>query len=801
MTDKCFKISVKKLVDFACRSGDLVHSGPAGPTAAEGQRIHRELQQHRSATEQAEVKVSTTIEHDGYQLQVSGRVDLTDDSGDTPTIGEIKSCYVPVDKIPMATRELHWAQLKIYGYCLLQKINDTNLSTPDISLRLIWANLIANQTTVEAQKFTLEELTRFTRRAAICYLNWIKVIDAHRRQLEDTARKLEFPHGSFRAGQREMAAGVYVCARDKKTLLCEAPTGIGKTVSALFPSIKAVGEKHIDNIVYLTAKTSGRATARASLAQLQGAGLHLSAITITAKKTTCHCSNGTCERNDDGRCPLTIGFFDRLPQARQALMSVGVITPEHIDAAAHEYSLCPFELTLQMLPWVTVVICDFNYVFDPLVRLSHFNDHANRYMLLIDEAHNLIDRARSMYSARLDREQIKRAIDDVGDPSAPLAKQLAGVNNAINRWSGKNKAPESEESGTPETITKAVSKCTDAMQALVENNTPMTEAIADVARELYRYLVIEDLFGDQHRTLTTRTRKNSKTRKKASYSVVVKLQCLNATHRLKQSIRQFRSTVAFSATLRPQQFFRTSLGLPDNSYCLALPSPFDRNRQASLLCDWVDTRYVARDNAVAPIVDIAHQVYQARRGNYQIFFSSYAFMYQVYEAFIKKHPTIPTVMQLRASNDRERQIFLDQFDSNNATLGFAILGGIFGEGVDYAGDKLIGTIIVGTGLASINLEQKLIEQDFKNHNLNGFDYASRYPGFTRVLQTAGRVIRSETDKGVIVLIDKRFDDPFYHNLFPDHWNLQRCPTTHALNEQLQQFWSGQQSIFQPAEDC
>ncbi|OED38432.1 hypothetical protein AB833_19835 [Chromatiales bacterium (ex Bugula neritina AB1)] len=796
-TKQTFKISVKKLVEFACRTGDLVSSGPAGPTAAEGQRAHRELQQLRNSNEQAEIKVTATVDIGDNQLLISGRVDLLDDNTRQPAIGEIKSCYVPPEKIPPSTKELHWAQLKIYGFCVLQKAANENQSNDDsgISLRVIWANLIDNKTTIEQAQFGFAELEEFTRRAAETYINWIKIIDSYRKRLRETAADLQFPYVNFRAGQREMAAGIYVCARDRRSLLCEAPTGIGKTISALFPSVKSIGEKHIDNIIYLTAKTSGRTAANTSIAQLQSAGLEISSITITAKKTTCHCSNGTCTRNDDGRCPLTIGFFDRLPAAQLHLISIGVISPESIDEAAHKYKLCPFELTLQMLPWATIVICDYNYVFDPLVRLSHFSDHANQTLVLIDEAHNLIDRARSMYSAKLDREQIKSAIADIDDKNSPIAKQLSGVVNSINRWSGKSDCDESEETDKPATITRAVGKCTDAMQQLTENNTPMTENIADVAKELYRYLVIEDLFGDQHRTITVKSRKFSKHGKKSLPAITVKLQCLNATDRLKRLMKQFRTTVAFSATLRPQHFFRSSLGLPENTHCMSLLSPFDSSRQASLFCDWVDTRYVARDQAIKPIVEIAHHVYRAHRGNYQIFFPSYAFMNRVHQAFVKKYPAIPTAIQQRNSDETTRRDFLQQFDDSNATLGFAILGGIFGEGVDYTGDKLIGTIIVGTGLASISLEQQLIEQDFNNSGLNGFDYASRYPGFTRVLQTAGRVIRSETDKGVVVLIDKRFNKSFYRNLFPQHWNLLNCDNTDTLNHQLQQFWSGQQSIF------
>jgi len=786
-----FKASVKKFTSFACRTGDLVHEGPAGPTAAEGQKAHRKLQSLRSANEKAEAKVSASIIVDDAVLLLSGRVDLLDDNPTAPAISEIKSCYAPPDKIPQSTTRLHWAQLKIYGYCFLQQLSgdDKDTAARTITLKLVWFNIVTDKVTVDTRQFSTDELGDFATNAATRYLHWMKKIHEHRLQVEQSSLALNFPFDDFRAGQRQMAAGVYVTARDKGALLCEAPTGIGKTISALFPAVKAVGEKHIESVVYLTAKNSGRTAANDSLLKLQSAGLIVSAITITSKKTSCHCSNGTCERNSDGRCPLTVGFFDRLPEARQQLMTQGVITPAAIDQAAHSYQLCPFELTLQMLPWVTLVICDYNYVFDPLVKLTHFSEKASRQLLLIDEAHNLIDRARSMYSARLDQQLIKKAIDDNNDQTGLLVAQLKRVNNAIKRRAANTDETESQDTGTPATITKAVNKCTEALTALVENNTAMTEPVADLAKELYRYLVIEDLFGDQHRTITL------KTKYKRTTQIKVKLQCLNATTWLQHSFKQFRGCVAFSATLRPQHFFRQSLGLPDHTACLVLPSPFNPHLQGSFLCDWVDTRYQARERALVPIADIAYQIYSARRGNYQIFFPSYVFMEKVYACFARKYPDVPTIIQQRASTEAERKEFLATFDADDATLAFAILGGVFGEGVDYIGEKLIGSIIVGTGLASIGLEQKLIEQDYATQNLNGFDYASRYPGFTRVLQTAGRVIRSETDKGVVILIDQRFSDSFYTDLFPQHWSLITCRNTAELSRELEGFWSGQQQIF------
>ena len=774
------KVSVRKLVEFSCRSGDLTHEGVAGPTAQEGQQAHKKLQKLRQDGEEAEVKVSAEIHGSDHTLVISGRVDLLMVKHDSLSIGEIKSCYAPVEKIPQSARDIHWAQLKIYGFCVL---TDKARSAQKVSLQLIWANVITNEITTEESVFTLAELTEFAQLAAHRYLSWMHIVLSLQAKIIQSAKDLTFPHADYRHGQRKMAAGVFVTTREKGILLCEAPTGIGKTISTLFPAVKAIGEGLIENVVYLTAKTSGRQSANHALMQLADHGLSATAITITSKKTTCHCSNGTCERNSDGRCPLTIGFFDRLPDARQALLGKGIINPQDVDNAAHQYQLCPFELALQMLPWVSIVICDYNYVFDPLVRLHHFAERTHKRLLLVDEAHNLIDRARSMYSAKLVKSLLNQAGLATSSDSVFLCKAFNRVANSLQHFTRGTDETEFSQEKPSKTITRSVKKCVEALTTTLENQQPLTESQADAAKELYRYLVIEDLFGEHHRVISTTIQSSGKKQ------VIHQLQCLNATQKLEASFKQFKASIVFSATLRPQHYFRGSLGLPDNTACISLPSPFSHSQQGTFICSWINTRYHARQQSLEPLADIAYQTYIAKQGNYQIYFPSYVFMETVYEAFTKKYPKIPTVIQKRGSTNQDRTDYLKVFETSQQTLGFAILGGIYGEGVDYMGEQLIGTIIVGPGLASPSLQQKLIDEDYNRQGLNPFDYASRYPGLTRVLQTAGRVIRSEQDTGVVILADQRFTDPFYQNLYPSHWHVATCKTELELTTGLTDFWA------------
>ncbi len=781
------KCSVKKFVDFTCRTGDLESIGTAGPTAAEGQKAHKALQAKKSPDEEAEVKVECLVGSGARQLKISGRVDLVNANPLSPCVSEIKSCYAPPNRLPLSTVTLHRAQLKVYGYCILKdlqssKINRTVAGTHQITLRLMWYNLIANEVTIDEQTFDLDTLESYVTEAADRYIEWIELVNQQFSSTRKSAGKLEFPHQQFRAGQRDMAAAVFLGARDGFHVMCEAPTGIGKTVSTLFPAVKAIGSGDLERIIYLTAKNSGKQAAAECVEQLADAGLNISAITITAKKTTCHCSNGTCERDaEDGSCPLTIGFYDRLPEARLKLIRLGIITPDTIDSIAHEHALCPFELIQQMLPWMQVVVCDFNYIFDPLVRLNSLTEDTNKQLLLVDEAHNLTDRARSMYSASLDKREIKRAVADL-NRNTLQAKNLQTLIRAIDRWSKECTEPESAHTEKPKTISRAIKRCMQSMMDDSDNRMVMTESIAEAGKAIFRYAVIEELFGEHHRC-TTQKQKYGKYQ-----NTVVTLQCLNATDQLKKTYKQFRASISFSATLRPQHFYFSSLGLPDDTRTLSLKSPFDPLQQCTQICDWIDTRYNARAKAVQPIVDIIESVYRSRCGNYQVFFPSYAFMESVYAAFTETHPKIPAIIQKRGSSEEERKQFLNQFSSSNSVLAFSIMGGVFGEAVDYTGDQLIGSIIVGTGLSSISLTQKLIEADFKARGWDGFDYASRYPGFTRVLQTAGRVIRSETDRGVVVLVDQRFTQRFYTDLFPDHWNATTCKDAATLAENLENFW-------------
>lgn len=765
-----------------------MHSGIQGPTAKQGIKAHQQYQKANADEFASECSFKTTLEVDGQSITLGGRLDLLKAEAVPRIIHEIKSTLVPVSRIPDFVQEQHWAQLQVYGYCyLLNGLGDdsqTTLQVTDgdsIELGLVWLNLLDDQAEVDTRTYGFSQLEAFVLPAVKRYLDWTTRVNRWTERTRESAQTLKFPFGEFRPGQRDMAAASYRTFRDAGYLLCEAPTGIGKTVSALFPAMKAIGDSYVSQVVYLTAKTSGRAIALDAVKKMKSQGLETTSLVLQSKVRICHCSNGTCVREPDGRCPLTIGFFDRLPAARDELLDIATIDGEVLDDVATRHQVCPFELSLQILPWVTVVICDYNYVFDPLVKLTHFSGTGKQTALLLDESHNLVDRSRGMYSARLTRRQNREVQQACKTTHPAVSRAMANLGRAMDRWVKELDGDEVATTERPTGIVKAVGRCVEALTD--EHASPLPDVTAEWFKELFRYLVIDELFSDHHRTVT---RVTTDRRRK---DVEIQLMCVNASSWLQKSFTDYRSVVAFSATLRPQSYYHTALGLPEETRGMQLPSPFSADQLGLFICPFIDTRYRSREASLLQLVNLISSFCSQRRGNYLVFFPSYAYLEQVNRAFRQRYPDIETIEQLRDFSLEEREAFMDRFSPENTLVGFAIMGGVFGEGVDYVGDRLIGSIIVGTGLSALSLEQSLISEDYSAAGLDGFDFAYRYPGFTRVLQTAGRVIRDEDDRGVVALVDQRFSDPFYRDLFPEHWHQQWCTTAEKLVQQLESFWA------------
>ncbi len=765
------RIGIRELVEFCCRRGDLGYDGGPSPSAQEGIRWHQKIQRRYRKQAKAEVRLQQIFLRDAGSIELGGRIDLLFDQQNPPRLEEIKTVTSLLNRAQEHSEALHWAQLKCYAACY---VIEQNLEQVVISLNLVESS--SGQEFRQHQTLSAPALQAFLEPLLDRYLDWHRQVESRRQQMIASASKLAFPHPFFRPQQREFAARVYRNIQREGQLLVEAPTGSGKTISTLFPAIKGLGEQLTAQIIFLSAKTSGQQQAINAIELMIGQGLEVRYLVLQAKAKSCVCNDQANALDDDGNCLRTIGFYDRLDPARAALLQRNRLDPETIQQVAKTYRLCPFELSLQMLPWVDIIIADLNYVFDPLVQLSYFKTDGRSKCLLIDEVHNLVDRARSMYSASLSRRQLKQAIE---------SSQHTGIRTTLQRFQRtfdrQISALPQDEFIQPEkgaSMGRSVWHCIEKLQVDLSANATISPPVLEIIKALFRYHSIDQLYGPHHRTLATRPLKSRQWQ----------LRCLNAFEYLATAYRLFKHVCGFSATLAPLMHYRQALGFDRDAKAFRLASGFPESHQGVMVGGYIDTRYRQRADSIDAICQSLYQCYLAKPGNYLAFFSSYQFMQQVYERFQQDYGTISSIIQPREASDGERQQFLDHFFSQQQIIGFAILGGVFAEGIDYHGDSLIGAIIVGVGLPQPDTLQKLIEQDFNHLGLNGFDHAFRFPGMTRVLQSAGRVIRSETDRGVIILLEQRFTQRAYLDLFPAHWQPRMCQNPATLEAALQQFW-------------
>jgi Rad3-related DNA helicase len=778
---RSLKLGIRELVEFCCRAGDLgADSGP-GVKALEGLQTHQKIQRRYNALAEAEVRVGLHARIDGFEIELGGRIDLLFARESPPRIEEIKTVYnhstshsgndLLSDTSTQGADALHWAQLKCYGACFAaqHQLDEVNLSLNRVSL-------FSQQEQREATIYGRDALDDFLQQTLRAYLQWQSLVAKQRETTREQARALTFPFAEFRHQQRGFAGEVYRAIQNRQQLMVEAPTGSGKTISTLFPALKAIGEDQCDQIVYLSAKLSGQQQAVNAIELLQS---DVSYLVIQAKARSCPCNVDESEIDEDGRCRRCRGFFERLGAAREQLLRAGKLNVEQIQASAAEFGLCPFELGLQMLPWVDVVICDFNYVFDPLVQLSYFTTDQGRKLLLIDELHNLVERARDMYSASITRVQINAA--QQADNSKAINGALKSMQLALDHAVRDQVEDESISTELSLELLRASQRFSEKLGFDIFSNKRVARETLDFSRSIFRFQCIAMLFSEHHRSLACKPLKRRE----------MKLLCLNAFAFLRECYPRFHAVCGFSATLTPGAYFQQALGFTADSRSIVLESSFPARHLAVYIAGYIDTRYREREQHIDNICDAIAACYRTRRGNYLVFFSAYHFMQQVHERFHQRFAEINTLVQQRQAGEVAQQQFLQQFFGANNQLGFAIMGGRFAEGIDYQGDALIGAIIVGVGLPQPSTEQQLIQQDFDALQLDGFDYAFRFPGLIRVKQSAGRVIRSEQDRGVVVLLDRRFQQSGYARHLPLHWKPEQCRDTDTLEKSLLNFWENQ----------
>jgi DNA excision repair protein ERCC-2 len=775
-------VSVHNLVEFVLQSGDLTSSGfHKRDRAQAGTKGHKQVQRSRLAGYQAEVEIACRVEDADLLVEVRGRIDGLYTSEDPVILEEIKTTTLSLELIDEEHNQLHWAQAECYAYMYARQYDLSR-----VRIHLTYYHLDSRKEKTFERHVTRGELETFFRDLVTPYLDWYKKVSAWESRRDQSIQQLEFPYDEYRPGQREMAVEVYKAVRSNDRLFVQSPTGVGKTIGTLFPAVKAMGQGLAAKIFYLTAKTSGRLVAEKALDDMRQANLYFRSVTLTAKEKICFCPPVNC---DPAVCVFARGYFDKVKSALEEIDRHQAFTRPVIEEIARQYEICPFEFSLDLALWVDCIICDYNYAFDPRVYLHRFFDFGTEpYVFLIDEAHNLPDRARSMYSAELDKRAVLNLQRTLKPHLPKLVKKLSAINKLLLEI---RKACQAEgtnaliESKPPKKLLKAIREfCQKAEDWLVLNQpTEFRQKLLEFYFLCSNYLRTAEYFDTFYVSYFER---------KGQSDLKAKLFCLDPAPMLTIPLERSQSAVFFSATLLPMDYFTKLLTGDVDHPRRIFHSPFPRENVCLLIHNKISTKYAQRADSYAAIAEAIETICSTHVGNYLVYFPSHVYLAAVLELLKGRLPERQLLVQDRAMTEAAREDFLTQFSTTNqeTLVGLAVMGGIFGEGIDLVGKRLIGVVVVGVGVPQLGLERDLIKEYFDRLTGSGFAYAYQYPGFNRVQQATGRVIRTETDRGIIVLIDDRFTDARYRQLFPSHWRgYQVVQNTRQLKDKLTRFWS------------
>lgn len=774
------RISVRSLVEFIMRSGDIDNriAGADKDSMLLGGKIHRKIQRRMGADYHAEIGLKFEVPCKGFLLMIEGRADGIIETPEGIVIDEIKGVLKDLNllKEPVG---VHLAQARCYAY-----IYASQKKLEEIGVQMTYCNMETEEIKRFQSIYSFRELDTWFRKLIGKYEKWARYQIRWKRKRNQSIKEIEFPF-AYREGQKDLVVSVYRTILRKKKLFIQAPTGVGKTMATVFPAVKAIGEGLGEKLFYLTAKTITRTVAWQAFDTLKEQALRMKVIVLTAKEKICFCEETNC--NPDA-CPYAKGHYDRVNDAVYELITTSdEMSREILEEQARKWQVCPHEMSLDIAEWVDAVICDYNYVFDPNAYLRRFFGEGNKgeYLFLIDEAHNLVERGREMYSAQIYKEDILKIKKLVKDRDEKLARKLSDCNKQL-------LALKRECDGLQ--VLDSVSHIYLKLMALM---TEMERYLEECKEEEIRQEVLNLYFS-------VRTFLNIHDRLDENYLIYSELEdsgrfklrlfCVNPANCLQEFLDKGNSTIFFSATLLPIHYYKKLLSTSKEDYAIYAESPFDPARRQLILGTDVSTKYTRRgEDMYRRYARYLIQVARTRIGNYIAFFPSYRFMEEVYEVFVdllKEDQEIEYVMQSQYMSEEAREIFLENFeeDRKHSLMGFCVMGGIFSEGIDLAEDKLIGAIIIGTGLPQVCRERELLKNYFDAHGLRGFDYAYLYPGMNKVLQSAGRVIRTDEDRGVILLLDERFRDGRYQETFPREWKEYALCNVENVEDYLETFW-------------
>ncbi|MFL1481744.1 ATP-dependent DNA helicase [Pseudomonas grimontii] len=745
-----YSVAVRALCEFTAKVGDLDLRFTPSPSAQEGIIGHRTVASRRSARYQNEV----ALEGEYQQLKVRGRADGYDP--DTNRLEEVKTYRGDLDAQPANHRQLHWAQVKVYGWLMCQKLGLT-----EIDLALVYFDIVGEGETLLNQRFQAAELEGFFNQQCALFLGWARQEMQHREARNTAAQTLVFPHADFRPGQRALAESVYKAVSTGRCLMAQAPTGIGKTIGTIFPLLKALAPQQLDKVFFLTAKTPGRKLALDAAHVLHASSdLPLRVLELVARDKACEHLDKACHGDS---CPLAKGFYDRLPAARIAASKVRLLDQRNLRDVALAHGVCPYYLSQEMARWADLVVADYNYYFDfgaMLFGLAQLNQW--RAAVLVDEAHNLVERARSMYSASLDQYSLKTLRDTAPEP---LKKPLQRLNREWNALHKDQIAAYQAYAARPDKLLQALSLCTSALgDYFNEHPDALSGDLQAFYFEALQFAKVAELFNEHFIFDISKRQLGGK-----RSSSTLCLRNVVPAEFIRPRLTAARSSVLFSATLSPRHYYADLLGLPTDTAWVDVESPFRAEQLHVRIVNKISTRFVHRQASLAPIVELIARQFAQQPGNYLAFFSSFDYLQQVAQLLAETHPRILLWQQSRGMAEAERQGFLDQFTEHSQGIGFAVLGGAFGEGIDLPGARLIGAFIATLGLPQLNPVNEQIKLRMAAIFGAGYDYTYLYPGIQKVVQAAGRVIRSEHDRGVVMLMDDRFGEARVQHLLPRWW--------------------------------
>ena len=754
-----YAVAVRTLCEFTAKQGDLDVRFTPSPTALEGMAGHVAVTSRRAAGYQAEITLAGEFE----QLAVRGRADGYDPRQNQ--VEEIKTFRGDLNSMPANQRHLHWAQVRIYGHLLCQK-----LGLSEIKLALVYFDLASKRETVLSESVRADSLKQNFEDQCKLFLTWAEQELAHRAGRDRALGALQFPHAAFRTGQRPLAEAVYRAARAGRCLAVQAPTGVGKTMGAVFPILKAMPTQALDKVFFLTAKTSGRAVALNALTHIINSApeMPLRILELIARDKACEYPDKACHGES---CPLAKGFYDRLSGARRATLALGRMDRLALRQVALEHQVCPYYLSQDLVRWCDVVVCDYNYYFDlnaMLYGMTVVNQW--RVAVLVDEAHNLLERARKMYSAELDQERFKSVRRNV---APELKKSFDSVNRSWNELQKNQTASYQSYDGVPTKFTGALQRVTGCINDYLAENPAQTDSrLQRFYFDALHFLHMADLFGNHSVFDITLT---STRNLAARASSIISLRNIIPASFLAPRFVLTHSTILFSATLTPWRFYSDTLGLPTDAAWLDVEPPFKTDQLAVQVVSAISTRYRDRSQSLSPITDVMGRQFFKEPGNYLAFASSFDYLRQLADLFETRYPHIPIWRQSRGMDETQRTTFLNRFTETGQGIGFAVLGGAFAEGVDLPGRRLIGAFIATLGLPEISPANQRFMQRMDSAFGGGYEYTYLYPGIRKVVQAAGRVIRGETDRGVVYLMDDRFGRRDVQRLLPKWWHVCAFP--------------------------